>query len=547
MKYKIAKFKSFVTKDDNKKPVITIEGFANRAFKDGKKVIDRAKEHIPAKEWKIEDYDGQLLFNHDRNCPVGGITEVKVVDDGLWIKGTISNSDVEEIRKVRDLVEEGYLKTFSVGIDVEEEEQGEDGTINLKGVKLIENSIVTIPMNAESKFTVSKKMLKTKSLESIKVEICKTKGANVAAEVHQQIAKLQEADKEFSRADILGKIAASAKIPQDTLIEILAGNTVEISEEILASFAENLQMDLEALKQMNDIDMSLNNLDKVLNPQSEDDSSEPKQADQLDAGKVSDETKLPKVSDVQAVANANPKDSEELLEEDETKKGDVTKPEDEELLIEDETKKEEKKPEIELLQNAINAMQEGKDSKEILAKLHESLMAMVEGKKQENPEPEVVVEVPASDEEFHKCMSDKIEEGLKSGKSQPQAIAYALSTCQKKDKSKTLSKEDWKKIFGKIENKKNTTEIQNVQPQDVNLGSPAVAAAQQTNVLLGNLIGEIQGLKQILQSLLKPTMPTMPTNGMQLSYDLKPDENENLDIINKYRENLDDRLKKLGY
>jgi len=236
-------------KEGSKGQDLYVAGYANRAAIGGERVIDRGKESIPAEEWKIEEWmkNPIIFFNHDRDFPIGKGVSAKVSEDGLWIKVKISNSKNPEIQRVRDLIEEEILKTFSVGIDVQSEEEI-DGVLILKGVNLLETSIVSIPMNQESFFEVSKKMLKEKSTRELAVDFLRAKGASLASAIHAKIHELQGAGEDFDRAAKLTEIATRAEISLDELNDILAGNTVSVSEEVLGSISELLGMDLEELQ-----------------------------------------------------------------------------------------------------------------------------------------------------------------------------------------------------------------------------------------------------------------------------------------------------------
>jgi len=217
-----------------------IEGFANRAEIKGQKVVDRGQEHIPAGEWKIEEWKKNpiIFFNHDRDMPIGKGVAAKVTDEGLWIKAQISNSDVPEIKKARDLIKEGILQTFSVGIDVENEELAEDKSITLKGVSLLETSVVSIPMNQESFFSISQKSMAETPLDLLESDILEAGGKKLAACVHRAIHAKTLEDKGFDRTKLLD---------EDGVKEVLAG-IKEPDEALIQLFSEMLGLDITAEK-----------------------------------------------------------------------------------------------------------------------------------------------------------------------------------------------------------------------------------------------------------------------------------------------------------
>ena len=241
-------FKAY--KSDTGKTVY-IEGYANKA------VADRGNEIIPAKEWNVKNYSKNpiIFFNHDRDFPIGKAESIEVKADGLYIKAAISRSGDKDISRVRDLIEEGILKTFSVGFNPEREVKNEKGELELQGVELLENSVVSIPMNTDSEFSASSKslreMLKTKSYKEIKVEVLNLKGARVAGKIQARLSELGETQDDFDKLEVLLDIAGKADITKEVLDSILTGENVNIPENVLAAFAETLGIDLDSLKEAN--------------------------------------------------------------------------------------------------------------------------------------------------------------------------------------------------------------------------------------------------------------------------------------------------------
>ena len=154
---------SFYSRKNNTRSVF-IEGFANR-FKDGEKLlVDRGNDLIDPKAWELDNFqtNGIILFNHDRDNPVGRAVKIEVNDDGLFVKAKMSDSDHPEVSRIRDLVKDGVLRAFSVGFDpkTSAEEEIEGKKVNMiKQAELLEISIVSLPMAERSLFNVSAKAL----------------------------------------------------------------------------------------------------------------------------------------------------------------------------------------------------------------------------------------------------------------------------------------------------------------------------------------------------------------------------------------------------
>ena len=230
---------------------LTIQGFANKA------VVDRGNEIISVDAWDLENYKKNpvILYNHGfdpqlGSTPVGAATEVTPTKDGLFIKARLSGVDDPLINRIRGLVHEKILRAFSVGFNpVESSDDPKSGLKTITKAELFEVSIVGVPMNQDSLFEVTSKMLKSMSNDDLRSDILKRKGAWVAAAVHNAMYNKQKAEK-LLREDILSAIAEKAGLEEDMLSDILAGNLTPVPEAVLAAFAEVLGLNLDELKKL---------------------------------------------------------------------------------------------------------------------------------------------------------------------------------------------------------------------------------------------------------------------------------------------------------
>jgi transcriptional regulator with XRE-family HTH domain len=189
--------------------------------------------------------------------PVGKAIEVKPTENGLFIKVELSNLDDPVIKRIRGLVKERILRAFSVGFDPKEMEPDKsDSSINrIKKAELFEVSIVGVPMNQDSLFEVSGKMIKRKSLNVLKRDILQRKGAWVAGAVHNRIYEMQKEG--VSRDSILDKVAEEAGVSSEELMEVLAGNVTPVPKEVLQALSTALTIDMETLERLDSGDMEL--------------------------------------------------------------------------------------------------------------------------------------------------------------------------------------------------------------------------------------------------------------------------------------------------
>lgn len=133
---------------------VVIEGYASTES------IDRDNEVIDVASMDLSEYQKNpiLLFMHDLNKPVGKVVEIeKRMEDGetkLWVKAIVDNATVLATETGR-LIKGGVLRAFSVFI--KGAKRVKDGSHHvLKGGKLIEISVVSVPANPTALFSIAK-------------------------------------------------------------------------------------------------------------------------------------------------------------------------------------------------------------------------------------------------------------------------------------------------------------------------------------------------------------------------------------------------------
>lgn len=432
---------------------IMIEGFAN------KNVVDRGDEIISTDAWKLDNFKKNpvILLNHGMDpqigsTPVGVATEVRPTKDGLFIKAKLSQLDDPVIKRIRGLVEERILRAFSVGFNpLETETDQKTGARKITSAELFEVSIVGVPMNQDSLFELSGKMLQKKSMHQIKRDVLKKKGAWVAGAVHNRIYELQKNDR-LDREAALEQVASMADVDMDLLMDVLAGNVTPVPEPILVALSETLAMELDQLKELDQGDVDVED-DLDTTEEETDDSTE-------------EETS-----------------SEESTEEEASEEGDG---------------------EEESSEGGETAAASDGSDKEYEEEDHN----------QENPDEEQGTRRSAKPKKsFQDCVSAKIPKLIEEGMDQEQAVATAISMCQNEEKSIKPSKANYVEFFRIADlaaSKKNhkqadqgeevsqaTSEIAAASKDgDTNFGSPHLEAINQTNILLGALINEMQMLRK---------------------------------------------------
>lgn len=253
--------KSVSKKNDTE--LVKIEGFANKA------VTDRIGDLVEPKGGRFENFlkNPVMLFNHDHNYPIGKFKSVEAREDGVYVKGELSTSKDPKISYVRDLVREGVLKTFSIGFNAMKDTM--EGEIKkITDWELHEVSVVSVPMNQDSTFVMSKNWSEC-SYQEARAEVLESKGALVARALHDRLYELQSGDEggpEFDREATLESAARAAEISREELDQILAGNVTPVDEAVLQALAEAMEIDPESLLEFNKADAE--------EPESEDESEE---------------------------------------------------------------------------------------------------------------------------------------------------------------------------------------------------------------------------------------------------------------------------------
>jgi len=135
--------------------VVTIKGYANRYLDDkGMLVVDRSGDSVLPSGYNLDNFlkNPILLSYHSKSEPVG-----KIVDLSIGIHGLEITAEVHEAlnHKVFYAVEQGILKTFSIGFKALDASYDPEYDIYYyRAVELLEVSIVSVPDNQDSLFTV---------------------------------------------------------------------------------------------------------------------------------------------------------------------------------------------------------------------------------------------------------------------------------------------------------------------------------------------------------------------------------------------------------
>lgn len=247
---------------------LIIEGYANTTSK------DRMGDVIPKSTWEkpgaMDNYTKNpiILAYHDHSKPIGRAIDYFADDKGLNLKAKISKGAGD----IYHLIKDGILSTFSVGFYIKDAEYLDvSDTYLITELELLEVSVVSVPCNQDSTFSVSKslndaeafkkELLPSKKAEntesnketnmitnnenSLTLEAVEKLIAEREAKAAEQKAAEQKAAKEAQERE--EQIKTSAKAAAQELVTELEAKMKEGSESFAKALSEK-QSTIEALE-----------------------------------------------------------------------------------------------------------------------------------------------------------------------------------------------------------------------------------------------------------------------------------------------------------
>jgi len=145
---------------------LKIAGYANTVDK------DRAGDIVLPSAWAkgIDRFrkNPVLLYQHKHDNPIGRVSKVTVDKKGMFIEASVSEA-AEKLHGIHSLIKDGALKSFSVGFLVKDGKHDKSSdTFVISEVELLEISVVSVPANQESLFSVRKSFENSEDYESFK-------------------------------------------------------------------------------------------------------------------------------------------------------------------------------------------------------------------------------------------------------------------------------------------------------------------------------------------------------------------------------------------
>lgn len=217
-----------VKSSEEEKDVLTIKGYANTTEK------DRMGDVILEEAWKkggISNYlkNPIVLAFHDHKNPIGQVVDYEVNSKGLSVTAEISKA----AGRVYDLVKDGILKTFSVGFRVKDADY--DSTTDvfvIKDLELHEISVVSVPANQNSTFSVAKSFMDDAEYKEFLSEFTHTEKENMTDKVEKKDEVKSPAVDSEAIAAIVAKALAEEKAREKAAAEAAAAEEAKKAEII---------------------------------------------------------------------------------------------------------------------------------------------------------------------------------------------------------------------------------------------------------------------------------------------------------------------------
>ena len=209
--------KSEPTTTDDNVEMLTIKGYASTND------VDRHGDIVPASVWEkgIQNYlkNPVILAYHDHSAPIGRMTEHTVDEKGLLVKARISAAAGD----VYNLVKDGVLTAFSIGFRIIDAEYNSALELFVvKELELHEISVVSVPANQNTLFSLSKAFDTAEEFKSFKMQFANpsdsAKGLEASGEAKSDITKELEMTPEQLQKMLADAATAAAEQATKSLL-----------------------------------------------------------------------------------------------------------------------------------------------------------------------------------------------------------------------------------------------------------------------------------------------------------------------------------------
>ena len=213
---------------------IFIEGYASTND------IDRSGDIIPTSVWEagIKNYlkNPIILAQHDHDDPIGRMIEHKIDGKGLWIKARISAA-----AEIFSLVKDEVVTAFSVGFRIMDAEYNAVAELFVvKELELVEISVVSVPCNQNTLFSLSKAFSDADEYKNFKSQFApksdSAKGLDSSTDVNSKSQKEVEMTQDEIK-QLVADATAKALADQATAKSLADAQEADVQARIKAAVA----------------------------------------------------------------------------------------------------------------------------------------------------------------------------------------------------------------------------------------------------------------------------------------------------------------------
>ena len=225
---------AFTVKDNSPsaKDSIFIEGYASTND------IDRAGDVVPVAVWEkgIKNYlkNPIILAYHNHSHPVGRVVQHRVDSKGLWVKARISSA-----AEIFNLVKDNVLTAFSIGFKVlDASYDSVTEVFSIKELELVEISIVSVPCNQNTIFSLAKAFDSAEDYNSFKKQFVPKGESAKGLESTTEANGITKKEWNMNPEEIKQMLADAAKnAAEEATKSLLAAQAAQAKEQELAQKA----------------------------------------------------------------------------------------------------------------------------------------------------------------------------------------------------------------------------------------------------------------------------------------------------------------------
>ena len=216
---------------------IFIEGYASTND------TDRSGDVIPASVWEagIKNYlkNPIVLSQHDHDDPIGRMVEHKIDSKGLWIKARISAA-----AEVFSLVKDEVLTAFSVGFRVMDAEYNAVAELFvIKELELVEISVVSVPCNQNTLFSLSKAFTDADEYKDFKSQFAPKSESAKGLESSKEADSISQKEWKMNPEEIKQMVADAAKQAAEQTTKAIADANAKIEAVKAAKLAQDAEVE----------------------------------------------------------------------------------------------------------------------------------------------------------------------------------------------------------------------------------------------------------------------------------------------------------------